>query len=171
MPNPALLTSPFGPAQPIPVGAGGVAPVDEPATRRRVEALERQVRDRPDVASVSGYYDTRSRAFISRDGRSTYFAVALKATEDKELQEVGADIADQLSGPMLAHEIDVAGVGGTLTANALALAAIRATLSSSLRDEDFARAIPLAERFTEAEQEHGDEDLAATFRLSTPDRG
>ena len=50
---------------------------------------------------------------------------------------------------MLGHEIDVAGVGGTLTANALALAAIRATLSSSLRDEDFAVAIPLAERFTE----------------------
>ena len=60
-----------------------------------------------------------------------------------------AEIADQLSGPMLGHEIDVAGVGGTLTANALALAAIRATLSSSLREEDFAVAIPLAERFTE----------------------
>ena len=36
-------------------------------------------------------------------------------------------------------------------------------------DAPVARAI--AERFTEAEQEHGDEDLAATFRLSTPDRG
>jgi glutamate-1-semialdehyde 2,1-aminomutase len=60
-----------------------------------------------------------------------------------------AAIADQLSGPMLGHEIDVAGVGGTLTANALAVAAIRATLSSCLRDEDFAIAIPLAERFAE----------------------
>ena len=60
-----------------------------------------------------------------------------------------AEIADRLSGPMLGHEIDVAGVGGTLTANALALAAIRATLSTCLRDEDFAVAIPLAERFTE----------------------
>jgi glutamate-1-semialdehyde 2,1-aminomutase len=59
-----------------------------------------------------------------------------------------AEIADRLSGPMLGHEIDVAGVGGTLTANALALAAIRATLSTCLRDEDFAVAIPLAERFT-----------------------
>jgi 3-hydroxyisobutyrate dehydrogenase len=35
-------------------------------------------------------------------------------------------------------------------------------------DAPVARAI--AERFTEAEQEHGDEDLAATFRLSAPDR-
>jgi len=71
------------------------APVDDPATRRRVEALEQQVRDRADVASVTGYYDTRSPAFVSRDGDATYFAVALKATEDKELQESGAEIADQ----------------------------------------------------------------------------
>lgn len=59
-----------------------------------------------------------------------------------------AEIADRLSGPMLGHEIDVAGVGGTLTANALALAATRATLASCLRAEDFAVAVPLAERFT-----------------------
>ena len=59
------------------------------------------------------------------------------------------EVASRLSGPMLGHEIDVAGVGGTLTANALALAAIRATLSTCLREEDFAVAIPLAERFTE----------------------
>lgn len=60
-----------------------------------------------------------------------------------------AEVADRLSGPMLGHEIDVAGVGGTLTANALALAATRATLSSCLREEDFALAVPLAERFTD----------------------
>jgi uncharacterized membrane protein YdfJ with MMPL/SSD domain len=72
------------------------APVAEAATRQRVVALEREVRDRSDVASVTGYYETRSPAFVSRDGSSTYFAVALKATEDKEVQEVGADVADQL---------------------------------------------------------------------------
>ena len=59
-----------------------------------------------------------------------------------------AEIAGRLSGPMLGHEIDVAGVGGTLTGSALALAAIRATLSTALRDEDFEVAVPLAERFT-----------------------
>ncbi|HET7069901.1 MAG TPA: transaminase [Nocardioides sp.] len=59
-----------------------------------------------------------------------------------------ADVADRLREPMLGHEIDVAGVGGTLTANALALAAARAALSTSLREEDFAVAIPLAEQFT-----------------------
>jgi RND superfamily putative drug exporter len=72
------------------------APVAKPTTRQRVGALEQQIRERADVASVTGYYGTHSPAFVSRDGDSTYFAVALKATEDKELQEVGADIADQL---------------------------------------------------------------------------
>ena len=33
---------------------------------------------------------------------------------------MSAEVADRLLGPMLGHEIDVAGVGGTLTANALA---------------------------------------------------
>jgi glutamate-1-semialdehyde 2,1-aminomutase len=61
---------------------------------------------------------------------------------------MSAEVADRLSGPMLGHEIDVAGVGGTLTGSALALAAIRATLSTCLREEDFAVAVPLAERFT-----------------------
>jgi RND superfamily putative drug exporter len=73
------------------------APVAAPATRARVMAMERRVRERPDVESVSGYYDTHSPAFVSKDGQSTYFAVALKATDDKEMQEVGADIADELS--------------------------------------------------------------------------
>jgi len=72
------------------------APVAKASTRQRVAALEREVRERPDVASVTGYYGTHSPAFVSRDGDATYFAVALHATEDKEVQEVGADIADQL---------------------------------------------------------------------------
>ena len=59
-----------------------------------------------------------------------------------------AEVAARLAGPMLGHEIDVAGVGGTLTGSALATAAIRATLSTCLREEDFAVAVPLAERFT-----------------------
>jgi glutamate-1-semialdehyde 2,1-aminomutase len=60
-----------------------------------------------------------------------------------------ADVAARLAGPMSEPEIDVAGVGGTLTANALSLAAVRATLSSHLRQEDFAVTIPLAEQFTD----------------------
>lgn len=59
-----------------------------------------------------------------------------------------AEVADRLLVPMLEAEVDVSGVGGTLTGNALSLAAVRATLSSCLREEDFAVAVPLAERFT-----------------------
>ena len=73
------------------------APVGRPSTRARVEALERQVGERPDVAAVNGYYDTHSPAFVSRDGRSTYFAVALKSTDNKEVEEIGKDIAAELS--------------------------------------------------------------------------
>jgi uncharacterized membrane protein YdfJ with MMPL/SSD domain len=73
------------------------APVAAASSRARVEALERSVRRRADVESVSGYYDTNSPAFVSRDGRSSYFAISLKPTDDKELQEAGGDVADQLS--------------------------------------------------------------------------
>ena len=44
--------------------------------------------------------------------------------------------------------IDVSGIGGTLAGNALSVAAMRAALSTSLRAEDFAVAVPLAQRFT-----------------------
>jgi uncharacterized membrane protein YdfJ with MMPL/SSD domain len=73
------------------------APVAAAASKAKVEALERSVRRRADVKSVAGYYDTGSRVFVSRDGRSTYFAVTLRPTGDKQWQEAGADIADSLS--------------------------------------------------------------------------
>jgi glutamate-1-semialdehyde 2,1-aminomutase len=59
-----------------------------------------------------------------------------------------AEIADQLGPIIESRAVDASGVGGTLTGNALALAAVRATLSSALRDEDFAHAIPLATSWT-----------------------
>jgi uncharacterized membrane protein YdfJ with MMPL/SSD domain len=73
------------------------APVARPATRARVEALEQSVRRNPEVDQVLGYYDTHSRAFVSEDGRSTYFAVTLKPTASKERQEIGGEIAESLS--------------------------------------------------------------------------
>jgi uncharacterized membrane protein YdfJ with MMPL/SSD domain len=88
------------------------APVGRPATRARVEALEREVRRNPEVDQTIGYYDTHSRAFVSEDGRSTYFVVTLKPTGDKRKQEVGGEIADTLNahpgvvvgGPAVAQE-------------------------------------------------------------------
>jgi uncharacterized membrane protein YdfJ with MMPL/SSD domain len=88
------------------------APVSAAATRARVVAIARELRRRPDVATVSGYYETRSPAFVSEDKRSTYLAVGLKPTDDKEWQAAGAEIADQFNdrpgvsvgGPAVAQE-------------------------------------------------------------------
>jgi uncharacterized membrane protein YdfJ with MMPL/SSD domain len=74
------------------------APVAKPATRPRVAALERELRARPEVASVAGFYTTRSRDFVSHDGSSTYLVVTLKQTDDKEWQEAGGKLADDLAG-------------------------------------------------------------------------
>ena len=60
---------------------------------------------------------------------------------------MSADVAERLAPIMANPEIDVSGVGGTLTGNALALAAVRATLSSTLLPADFAVMIPLAQRW------------------------
>lgn len=58
-----------------------------------------------------------------------------------------------LLNPIVRHSsIDVSGIGGTLTGNALALAAIRATLSTTLRAEDFERMIPLATTWAQGVQ-------------------
>ncbi len=84
------------------------AKVSDPATRRRVEGIEGWLRRRPLVASVNGYYDSGSRAFVSRDGNSTYVAVALKPTGDKELQDAAKQVDDQLQ---LEHRTGVL-VGG-----------------------------------------------------------
>jgi RND superfamily putative drug exporter len=73
------------------------APLAQPSTRARVASLERELLRRGDVASVADYYDTRSPAFVSRDGRSTYLAISLKPTGNKTEQEIGGEIAAQLA--------------------------------------------------------------------------
>ena len=73
------------------------APVSSPQMHRRVAGIERTLRARHDVAGVHGFYDTGVRYFVSRDGRATYLAVALRPTADKALQNAGNAIADQLS--------------------------------------------------------------------------
>lgn len=69
------------------------------------------------------------------------------------------DIADALDAFLNSDDVDVSGIGGTLTGNALAMAAMKATLSNTLREEDYARMIPLAAAWAEGVQgvidEHG----------------
>lgn len=61
---------------------------------------------------------------------------------------LAAPLAERLRPDFEDPSIDVSGIGGTLAGNALSLAAMRAALSTTLRDEDFAVTVPLAERFT-----------------------
>ncbi len=58
------------------------------------------------------------------------------------------------------EESDTSGIGGTLSGNALALAAIRATLDHVLTKDAYDRMIPLAERF-----QHGVEGVIGEFAL------
>jgi glutamate-1-semialdehyde 2,1-aminomutase len=58
------------------------------------------------------------------------------------------ELADRLNGFFRSEGVDVSGIGGTLAGNALAVAAMRAALENALRAEDFAVAVPLAERWT-----------------------
>ncbi len=88
------------------------APVDKPSARAKVVAISREIGEVGGVESIAGYYNTRSAAFVSHDGDSTYLAVSLSATEDKKWQETGATIADRfedrpgvvVGGPAVAQE-------------------------------------------------------------------
>jgi len=58
-----------------------------------------------------------------------------------------AELAARVETSIELEDVDVGGVGGTLAANALSLAATRATLTEVLTEAAFARMIPLAERW------------------------
>ena len=68
------------------------------AGQRRIAGIERRVKANSDVQSVVGYAETRSPDFISKDGRTTYLGVSLKPTGDKDLQDAGTRIKDELAG-------------------------------------------------------------------------
>jgi uncharacterized membrane protein YdfJ with MMPL/SSD domain len=66
--------------------------VESPAAKKKVDAVAAQLKADPDVATVSGFYDTGARDFVSKDGQSTYLAVGLKATTDKDQQDAAEKI-------------------------------------------------------------------------------
>ena len=57
------------------------------------------------------------------------------------------EVATRVEASIPRDDSDVGGVGGTLAANVLSIAAMRATLAEVLTDEAFARMIALGERF------------------------
>jgi RND superfamily putative drug exporter len=79
--------------------------------RERVQAITRELEADRDVSTVSGFLSTGSRDFISRNGNSTYLAVALRPTDDHARHEAAERIADLLAdrpgitvgGPALAE--------------------------------------------------------------------
>jgi len=81
------------------------------ARRERIAAIARRLRGDRDVAAVASYLSTGSRDFISRDGRSTYLAVALQPTGDRARQDAADRIAEAVArtpgvsvgGPALAE--------------------------------------------------------------------
>jgi uncharacterized membrane protein YdfJ with MMPL/SSD domain len=74
------------------------ADVNSAATKHRVESLASIIAKDPAAGRITDYYDTGSSAFVSRDGTSTYLAVALRPTDDKARQDAAQRIADRLDG-------------------------------------------------------------------------
>src|SRR5262249_41721257 len=64
-----------------------------------------------------------------------------------------AGLADRIDASIDRDESDIGGIGGTLAANALSLAAMRATLGEVLTDDAFAHMIRLGERFERGVQD------------------
>jgi uncharacterized membrane protein YdfJ with MMPL/SSD domain len=83
--------------------------LDSAAGRDRIEALTEELRADEDVAAVASFYTTGSRDFISRDGSSTYLAVQLAPTDDREMQDAGERISSALE-----HESGVMVGGGAV---------------------------------------------------------
>jgi glutamate-1-semialdehyde 2,1-aminomutase len=73
---------------------------------------------------------------------------------------MSAELAHRARSTTRIEESDTSGIGGTLSGNALALAAIRATLDHVLTKDAFDRMIPLADRF-----QRGVERVIAEFEL------
>ena len=83
-----------------------------PEGSERVAEVTRLVTDEPEVDSVAGYAESRSPAFLSRDGDATYLAVSVTPTDDKAQQEAAERVEESLAGKPGVT------VGGAAVANA-----------------------------------------------------
>jgi glutamate-1-semialdehyde 2,1-aminomutase len=66
-------------------------------------------------------------------------------------------VAKAASSAVEEPDLNISGIGGTLSGNALAVAAVHATLSTTLRAEEYTAMIPLAERWAAGVREVIDE--------------
>jgi trehalose monomycolate/heme transporter len=79
--------------------------VDRPAFRDPVTAALRELRDRPEVASVTSWYDTQAPGLISSDRKATYVAVQLRATGEDSKSEAFVALEPSLDVPGLRTEV------------------------------------------------------------------
>ncbi|MDX6587370.1 MAG: putative drug exporter of the superfamily [Solirubrobacterales bacterium] len=69
-----------------------------PAGAERVSEVGKQVAEVEGVRGVSGFAETKSNAFVSKDGRSTYLAVQFEGTEDDTLQDTAEALVSEFEG-------------------------------------------------------------------------
>ena len=72
------------------------APVESAATRAKVRRVTRALERDKHVADVVDFYTTQDRAFVSKDGNSTYVGAVFKNADDAELEDAAADLRDEL---------------------------------------------------------------------------
>ena len=94
-----------------------------PEGANRVSEVGKQVAEVEGVRGVSGFAETKSGAFVSKDGQSTYLAVQFEGTEDDALQDTGEALVAEFEG-----ENDIL-VGG----NAVAQQQINENVESDLQ--------------------------------------
>lgn len=68
------------------------------ADREEVERIAERVRAIEGVKEVTGYAETESPGFVSRDGTRTLLLFSLDSTDDTERQETAARVQEELSG-------------------------------------------------------------------------
>ena len=72
-------------------------PVDSSQTRELVDRVSQTIRAKTDVvAEVFSFYSTRDRAFVSRDGQSTFVAAVFKLADEDRASEATVDLQAEL---------------------------------------------------------------------------
>jgi uncharacterized membrane protein YdfJ with MMPL/SSD domain len=75
------------------------ATVDQPALRDPVVATVDKIRQSPEVASVSSWYDTGNPGLVSADRHATYAAIQLRPTDPDEMVDAYQRLRPTLDAP------------------------------------------------------------------------
>jgi uncharacterized membrane protein YdfJ with MMPL/SSD domain len=71
------------------------APTPSGRTERRVFSLMRRLERMPHISYITNYYTSGNKAFIAKDGGSTYMVVSFDRLDDKQWQETGEAVFDR----------------------------------------------------------------------------